>query len=148
MYYTGAYELGGRAPLPLCVPSLRGALILHLLAFLFLRQSTFFIALHWLHSPKLKELKFILIHKNVLQSSHCLMKYCIKQPCFPFWKQNIFICGFSTKVKFAHFLLHETMKKWRFQRYTSEMLLNKWRVTLKYACIPFMYNIHRIEKIL
>ena len=57
---TGAYE-GGRAPPalpPLRVqPPLRGALLkLNLLAFSFLRQSTFYIADHCTH-PKLKDLE-------------------------------------------------------------------------------------------
>ena len=35
---------------------------------------------------------------------------------FPFWKLNVFICGFSTKVSRA-FLASVTMEKWRFQGY-------------------------------
>ena len=58
---------------------------------------------------------------------------------FPFWKLNIFICGFSTKW-LAHFLIQ---KRWRNEGFksTSDMPLYKWRVTWIRACIPFKYII-------
>ena len=55
-------------------------------------------------------------------SKLCLIKYCIKYPCFPFLKLIIFICGFSTKVT-RSFLASETMDKWRFQRYIGHATL-------------------------
>ena len=57
-------------------------------------------------------------------SKLCLIKYCIKYRCFPFWKLSIFICGFSTKVTHA-FLASETKEKWRFQRYIGHATLKK-----------------------
>ena len=66
-------------------------------------------------------------------SKLCLIKHCIKYPCFPFWKLNIFCCGFITKVTWA-FLDSETMVKWRFQRYIGHA------ITWNSACIPFKYN--------
>ena len=62
---------------PLLMPPLRGAcrweahLILHLLAFSFLRQSTIYIALHCTHAQTKrlrKEINYILVHNNTLQS--------------------------------------------------------------------------------
>ena len=59
-----------------------------------------------------KEINYILIHHNTLQS----FVWSSIASMFPFWKLNVFICGFSTKVTCA-FLFSETMEKWRFQRY-------------------------------
>ena len=49
---------------------------------------------------------------------------------FPFWKLNIFICGFSTKVTRA-FLASETMEKWRFQRYIRHATLMEGHLKLR-----------------
>ena len=65
---------------------------------------------------KIKKRNKICSDSQQYPSNLFLIKYCIKHPCFPFWKLNIFICGFSTKVTRA-FLSSETMEKWRFQRY-------------------------------
>ena len=76
-------------------------------------------------------------------SKLCLIKYCIKYPCFTFWKLNIFICvglftSIATKVTHAFQLLQ---KRWRNEGFkcTSDMPLYNWRITWNYACIPFKY---------
>ena len=91
-----------------------------------------------LHSPILKdsERKKLYYDSQQNPSKLCLIKYCIKYPCFPFWKLMIFICGFSAKVTHT-FLASETTEKWRCFKGTSNMLLYKWRVTWNYVCIPF-----------
>ena len=95
----------------------------HLLSFPFLRQSIFYIALHCTH-PNLKVKKRIKIYSDSKQYplKLCLIKYYIKLPCFLFWKLNIFICGFSTKVTCA-FLASATMEKWRFRWYIGHATL-------------------------
>ena len=53
----------------------------------------------------------ILIHVQY-PSELCLIKYCIKYPCFPFSKLIIFICCFSTNVTHALLAL-EMMEKYK-----------------------------------
>ena len=124
---------GGRAPaLLLMSASLRGGhswggalLLLHLLAFPFLRQSSYS-TLHCIaltQTQKLrKELKYIYWFTTILFKALSDQLYYIKYPCFPFWKLIIFICVSSTKVTNA-FLASETMEKWRFQRYIGQAIL-------------------------
>ena len=109
---------------------------IHIMYYIFLRQSTFYIALHCTQTRRLrKEWKYILIHNNTLQS---LIKYCIKHPCFHF-ENWIFLFVVSLEKWLVHFLLQ---KRWRNEGFigTSDMPLYKWRVTWNYACIPFKYS--------
>ena len=122
---SGAYEGGGRAPHPpIRVPSLRGVLMggsFNITSSSGNLHST----LHYIALTQTKRLrKKIKIYSDSQQypSKLCLIKYCIKNPCFSFWKQNIIICGFSTKVTCA-FLAPETMDKWRFLRYIGHATL-------------------------
>ena len=90
-------------------------LILHLLAFPFLRQSTFYIVFDmWIaltQTKRLSKKNYILIHNNTLQSfvwSSIALNIHVSH--FENW---LFFCGFSVTYKF---LASETMEKW-FQRY-------------------------------
>ena len=107
----------------------------------FLPQAIYNLHCIALHSPILKdsERKKLYYDSQQNPSKLCLIKYCIKYPCFPFWKLMIFICGFSEKVTHT-FLASETTEKWRCFKGTSNMLLYKWRVTWNYVCIPFKYK--------
>ena len=98
---------GGRTPgsPPLRVSSLKGGLSWRgsfniTSACMSLPQAIYILHCIALHSPKLKHIKRIEIYSDSQQSPSklCLIKYCIKNPCFPFWKLKIFIFGFSTKV--------------------------------------------------
>ena len=106
----------------------RAFLILHLLAFPFLRQSNY--TLHCIALPQTKRLRRLKIYSDSQQypSKLCLIN--IKYSCFPFLKLIIFICGFSTKVTRA-FLASETMEKRIGFKGTSEIPLYKWRVALE-----------------
>ena len=95
---------------------------IHQLAFPFLRQSTFYIALHCIAFTQIKrlrkEIRYVLIHNSTLQSfvwSSIALNIHV-------WKLNIFIGGFTTKVTYA-FLASETLEKWRFQRYIGHATL-------------------------
>ena len=86
---TWAGTQGARPP-----PLRRANLILYLLAFLFLRQSTFYLSLHCTH-PNSNVTKRNKLYSDSQQypSKLCLIKYLIKYPWRPFWKLIIFICG-------------------------------------------------------
>ena len=123
---AGVYKGGPSHPNPHRGGHLWWALlILHLLAFPFLRQVNKYLAgnLHsTLHCIALtrtkrlrKEIKYSLIHNNALQS-FVWSSIALNIHVFHF-KNWLFHFWFLYKIDLCILIASETMKKWRFQRY-------------------------------
>jgi len=82
-----------------------------------------------LHCIALTQTKRLRKEIDIYSDSHqyasklCLIKYCIKYPCFPFWKVIILFVVSLQKWLIWTFLASERMEKWRFQRYIGHATL-------------------------
>ena len=112
-----------------------GLFILHLLAFPFLRQSTFYIALTRTKRLR-KEIKYRLIHNNALQSYvWSSISLNIHVSHFKNWLFLFVGSLYKSDSRISCFRNYGEMKVSKVHR-----TLYKWRVTWNYACIPFKYN--------